>query len=104
MNTNEEASLVWIADKRVFLKIQKGAGDGLDSEDVANGFVDYVLWNVFNPGEIDIDESWDPLYVRGGVLMFKQEITVRDSLPDVYKAVFGYDLTPNGNVVLLYTA
>ena len=50
------AVLAWVKSKKEFLKVQKGTGDNISHEDVANGYVDYVLWSTFKPDCIDIDQ------------------------------------------------
>ena len=102
MSTDKDAILLWVADKKIFLKIQKGARCVLDGEDVAKGVVDCVSWNIFEPNDIGAGESWNPLCVRGGLLKFEEETSVGDSVGAVYKAAFGYDLPLDGSAILLH--
>lgn len=67
------ALLAWIPNKKMFLKIQKGTGDNMSDEDIANGYCDYVLWNIFAPGALDTDKEWHPRHLDGGMLLLKEE-------------------------------
>lgn len=55
-----KAVLVWAVEKKEFLKITEGTGDNLSAEDRAEGYCDYVMWNLFNIGELAFDEEWCP--------------------------------------------
>jgi hypothetical protein len=89
------ALLAWIKSQKVFLKIQEGTGDNLSAEDVADGMTDYVLWSVFRPADLDLDETLDMQLVDSGMLMFKVLTMARESLPECYVAAFDrpYDET-----------
>ena len=82
------ALLAWIKSQKVFLKIQEGTGDNLSAEDVADGMTDYVLWSVFRPADLDLDETLEMSLVDGGMLMFKSPTTPLESLPECYAAAF----------------
>lgn len=82
------ALLAWIKSRKVFLKIQKGTGDNLSAEDVADGMVDYVLWSMFRPDALGLDETLEMSLVDGGMLMFKSPTTPLESLPECYVAAF----------------
>ena len=82
------ALLAWIKSQKVFLKIQEGTGDNLSAEDVADGMTDYVLWSVFRPADLDLDETLDMQLVDSGMLMFKALTMARESLPECYVAAF----------------
>lgn len=83
------ALLAWVKSQKVFLKIQEGTGDNLSAEDIADGMTDYVLWSVFRPADLDLDEALDMQLVDSGMLMFKVSTIARESLPECYVAAFG---------------
>ena len=95
------AILAWVKSRRVFLKIQEGTGDNLSEEDIANGMTDYVLWNVFRPECIDIDETLDMSLIDSGMMMFKTEVSAVEALPECYAAAFDSAYDAEEVIVLL---
>ena len=83
------AVLTWIKSRKVFLKIQEGTGDNLLREDRAAGYVDYVLWSVFRPAEIDLDGELELECLESGMVCGKEDMTARRSIPDCYLYAFG---------------
>ena len=81
--------LTWVKSQNVFLKIQEGIGDNLTQEDVNNGYVDYILWSIFQIDDLDSDDSLDMSLIDGGMLMFKDQTTAIEALPTCYKSIFG---------------
>ncbi len=51
------AVLAWAKEERVFIKVQEGIGDNLTRKNRAEGHVDYVLWSMFRPECLDIDQE-----------------------------------------------
>lgn len=82
------ALLAWVKSKQAFLKIQEGTGDNLSQADIDAGMVDYVLWSVFTPECIDLDEELPLEYLRGGMLMDSEPITPQSALPACLKVAF----------------
>lgn len=101
--------LTWAPSKKVFLKVQEGTGDNLSHQDVADGFVGYILWSTFRPEDIGIDEQLDMECCDGGMVRFKDELPqtmdafVSVAVSEAYTAAFG---TPyaEGAVQVLLTA
>ena len=94
------AVLLWVRSKKLFLKIQEGTGDALSVEDVANGFSYYVLWSTFRPTELDIDEELEFDCVDSGMMMYKSDVAVGDTIADCYKQAFGNECI-DGDVITL---
>ena len=82
------AVLTWIKSKKTFLKVQEGIGDNLLREDRDNGFVDYVLWSTFRPSDIDLDGELEMECVDSGILMSREPMSARGSIPDCYYDAF----------------
>ncbi len=82
------ALLAWVKSKQAFLKIQEGTGDNLSQADIDAGMSDYVLWSVFKPECIDLDEELPLEYLRGGMLMDSEPITAESALPACLKVAF----------------
>jgi hypothetical protein len=94
------AVLLWVRSKKLFLKIQEGTGDALSVEDVANGFSYYVLWSIFRPTELDIDEELELDCVDSGMMMYKNDVAIGDTVADCYKQAFGNECI-DGDVITL---
>ncbi len=82
------AVLTWIKSKKAFLKIQEGIGDNLLREDRDNGYVDYVLWSTFRPLDIDLDGELEMECIDSGMLMGKEAMSARGSIPNCYYDAF----------------
>lgn len=82
------AVLTWIKSEKAFLKIQEGIGDNLLREDKNNGYIDYVLWSTFKPLDIDNDGELEMKCVDSGMLMSKNAMSARGSIPDCYHDAF----------------
>ncbi len=95
------AILTWVKSRQVFLKIQEGAGDALEQEDMDAGMVDYVLWSTFRPDCIDVDETLDMELQDSGMLMFKNLISALESLPDCYDTAFDKPYDDSDVIVLV---
>lgn len=94
------AVFAWVKSKKDFLKVQSGTGDALSTEDVANGFSYYVLWSTFRPMELDIDEELELDCVDSGMMMYKSDVAIGDTVADCYKQAFG-DECIDGDVITL---
>ena len=82
------AVLTWIKSKKQFLKIQEGIGNNLRREDRAEGYVDYVLWSVFQPMDIDLDGELEMECLESGMVYSKEPMTARGAIPDCYRDAF----------------
>ena len=96
------AVLTWIKSKRLFLKIQVGAGAALDWYDIEDGMVDYVLWGTFLPECIDIDEEVEMVFLDGGLLMSNKPITADESIPNCYYHAFEKPYADDDVIVLMH--
>jgi len=65
----QHALLYFIPSRQEFLKIQPGTGDNLSPEDISAGFTDYILWNRFITGPLDIDGELEMECVDSGMLL-----------------------------------
>jgi hypothetical protein len=95
------ALLAWVKSKQAFLKIQEGTGDNLSQADIDAGMVDYVLWSVFKPECIDLDEELPLEYLRGGMLMDSEPITAKSALSACLKVAFEDEIDLADVLVLL---
>lgn len=103
MQENWNAVLAWIKGTDMFLKIQSGTGDNLSEEDIEAGMVDYVLWSIFEPGEIGIDEELEMKVVDGGMVTSKEEITEEMAIAECYEWATGVKLKEGALVVIKRT-
>ena len=94
------AVLAWVKSKKEFLKVQKGTGDNISHEDVANGYVDYVLWSTFKPDCIDIDQLLEMKCVDSGMVMGKEPMSAEMMIGDCYRQAYGCEPS-EGDVVAL---
>jgi len=62
-----------IAKGGEFLKIQPGTGDNLSPKDIAEGYTDYVIWNRFRPGSLDIDGELEMECLDSGMVLLKMD-------------------------------
>jgi len=95
--------LVYVKSEKLLLKIQEGTGDNLDKEDIDQGMVDYVLYSMFKPSALDIDEELEMTRVDdGGMAMSDREVTAEDMLPTCYEMAFDktYD---KDDCIILFT-
>ena len=94
------AVLAFVKSENVFLKVQGGTGDNLSSEDIADGFVDYVLWSIFRPESLGVDGELNMECFDGGMLMSKGKTTAEQELESCYHEAFGHE-APLGDILLL---
>ena len=94
--------LVFVKSKKVFLKVQEGTGDNLSPEDIADGFVDYVLWSTFRPESLGIDGELNMNSIDSGMLMTKEPTTAEKELDDCYCEAFGHQ-PPEDDILPLMT-
>lgn len=58
--------LVYIPGEALFLHVAEGTGDNLDSDDEAEGYVDYYMWSTYK-----MDSSLELTEVDGGMCLLK---------------------------------
>ena len=95
------AVLAWVKNKKMFLKVQEGTGDNLLKEDIAEGYVDYVLWSTFKPECIDLDQTLDMECVDSGMLMGKEPMDAEQELGNSYRDAFGCEASEGDIEVLM---
>ena len=71
--------------------MSEGDGGNLSSEDIANGCVDYIYYEIYDPQEIGSADSED-----GGMLMYKEYVSDKfknlvEAVPDILKFAFDED-------------
>ena len=77
-------------------------GDNLSPEDIADGFVDYVLWSTFRPESLGIDGELNMNSIDSGMLMTKEPTTAEKELDDCYCEAFGHQ-PPEDDILPLMT-
>jgi len=82
------AYLTWIRHAKLLLKVQEGTGDNLIGEDIANGFVDYVLWSTFRPADLGLDGELTFECVDGGMVLFREELLVPSFISTTLSAAY----------------
>lgn len=97
------AVLPWVPECCCFLKIQEGTGDSLSDEDVSAGYTACYHWTTFTPGELDIDETWEPELEDGGIVLFEEPVTPLTALPAVYQNAFNTPWSPEKTFLLAET-
>ncbi len=95
------AILAWVKSRKVFLKIQEGTGDNLSREDIAGGFVDYVLWSTFTPDCLDLDDTLEMNVTDSGMVMFRSPVKATDTVADCFASAFGTNPAPEDILVLM---
>lgn len=97
-----DSILLWVRSRQKLLMIQRGTGDNLLREDIDNGYVDYVLYSVFEFGEIGIDQELDLELVDSGQMLLTSVCEdVRSEIPGVYRMAFDTREWDNDDVVVL---
>lgn len=61
-----------------FLKIQPGTGDALSPDDIANGYIAYVIWNRFKLECLDIDGDLPMECIDSGLVLIKEILPKED--------------------------
>jgi len=100
-DTFSGAILAWVKSAKAFLKVQAGAGDNLQQEDIQNGFVDYCLWSIFKPECIDIDGELDMKCIDSGMVLSKEYFSPKTALESCYCEAFNQNHSEGDIVVLI---
>ena len=86
--TNEfNGIFIYVPTMRQIIRIDEGSGDNLTDDDIAQGYVDYIYYEVYNVQQ-DLPE------VDGGMVMltelFKNKFkSVKDAIPAVLDMAYG---------------
>lgn len=86
-NDKFNAIFIYVQTKRQIIRIDEGSGDNLTDDDIAQGYVDYIYYEVYNV-EQDLPE------VDGGMIMltelFQEKFkSTKDAIPAVLDMAYG---------------
>ncbi len=82
--TEDECLIIFVPSQGEFVKIEVGTGDNLLKEDIADGYVDYLNWDRYDPADLGVSEN----NLDGGMLMLKKYVSeAYTSLIDVVPAI-----------------
>lgn len=78
---------IYVQTKKQIIRIDEGSGDNLTDDDIAQGYVDYIYYEVYNVQQ-DLPE------VDGGIVMltemFQEKFkSVKDAIPAVLDMAYG---------------
>ena len=88
MKNNEFNDIfIYVQTKKQIIRIDEGSGDNLTDDDIAQGYVDYIYYEVYNVQQ-DLPE------VDGGIVMltemFQEKFkSVKDAIPAVLDMAYG---------------
>lgn len=88
MNNNEFNDIfIYVQDMKQIIRIAEGSGDNLTDDDISQGYIDYIYYDVYNVQQ-DLPE------VDGGMVMltelFQEKFkSVKDAIPAVLDMVYG---------------
>jgi len=86
-NDKFNAIFIYVQSKRQIVRIDEGSGDNLTDDDIAQGYVDYIYYEVYNV-EQDLPE------VDGGMIMltelFQEKFkSTKEAIPAVLDMAYG---------------
>lgn len=78
---------IYVQTKKQIIRIDEGSGDNLTDDDIAQGYVDYIYYEVYNVQQ-DLPE------VDGGMIMLTELFqnkfkSVKDAIPAVLDMAYG---------------
>ena len=78
---------IYVQTKKQIIRIDEGSGDNLTDDDIAQGYVDYIYYEVYNVQQ-DLPE------VDGGIVMLTELFqnkfkSVKDAIPAVLDMAYG---------------
>lgn len=78
---------IYVPTKKQIIRIDEGSGDNLTDDDIAQGYVDYIYYEVYNVQQ-DLPE------VDGGTIMltewFQEKFeSTKEAIPSVLDMVYG---------------
>ena len=88
MNNNEFNDIfIYVQAMKQIIRIAEGSGDNLTDDDISQGYIDYIYYDVYNVQQ-DLPE------VDGGMIMltelFQEKFKfVKDAIPAVLDMVYG---------------
>ena len=88
MNNNEFNDIfIYVQAMKQIIRIAEGSGDNLTDDDISQGYIDYIYYDVYNVQQ-DLPE------VDGGMIMltelFQEKFkSVKDTIPAVLDMVYG---------------
>lgn len=87
MNNEFNDVFIYIPTMRQIIRIDEGSGDNLTNDDIDQGYVDYIYYEVYNVQQ-DLPE------VDGGIVMLTELFqnkfkSVKDAIPEVLDMAYG---------------
>lgn len=88
MNNNEFNDIfIYVQAMKQIIRIAEGSGDNLTDDDISQGYIDYIYYDVYNVQQ-DLPE------VDGGMIMltelFQEKFkSVKDAIPAVLDMAYG---------------
>ena len=87
MNNEFNDIFIYVKTKKQIIRIDEGSGDNLTDDDIAQGYVDYIYYEVYNVQQ-NLPE------VDGGMIMLTELFqnkfkSVKDSIPAVLDMAYG---------------
>ena len=86
-NDNFNDIFIYVQTKKQIIRIDEGSGDNLTDDDIAQGYVDYIYYEVYNVQQ-DLPE------VDGGMIMltelFQEKFkSTKEAIPAVLDMTYG---------------
>lgn len=86
-NDNFIDIFIYVQTKRQIVRIDEGSGDNLTDDDIAQGYIDYIYYEVYNVQQ-DFPET------DGGMIMLKEPFqekfkSTKDAIPAVLDMAYG---------------
>ena len=87
MNNEFNDIFIYVKTKKQIIRIDEGSGDNLTDDDIAQGYVDYIYYEVYNVQQ-NLPE------VDGGMIMLTELFqnkfkSVKDAIPAVLDMAYG---------------
>ena len=87
MNNEFNDIFIYVPTMRQIIRIDEGSGDNLTDDDIAQGYVDYIYYEVYNVQQ-DLPE------VDGGIIMltewFQEKfVCTKEAIPAVLDMAYG---------------
>lgn len=86
-NDNFNDIFIYVQTKKQIIRIDEGSGDNLTDDDIAQGYVDYIYYEVYNVQQ-------DLLETDGGMIMltelFQEKFkSTKEAIPAVLDMAYG---------------
>lgn len=87
MNNEFNDIFIYVPTMRQIIRIDEGSGDNLTNDDIDQGYIDYIYYEVYNVQQ-DLPE------VDGGIVMLTELFqnkfkSVKDAIPSVLDMAYG---------------